>query len=114
MLKVFREQNGEEATVEIDHAGLECSIILGKYPHLQVVSFGPTIRSPHTTTERALWATAEPFWATFLFLHVILFAFHIFFRIFAIENREDTPSRQKKEKKSFVLRSTFRIFASEK
>ena len=64
MLKVFREQNGEEATVEIDHAGLECSIILGKYPHLQVVSFGPTIRSPHTTTERALWATAETFWAT--------------------------------------------------
>ena len=64
MLKVFREQNGEGATVEIDHAGLECSIILGKYPHLQVVSFGPTIRSPHTTTERALWATAEPFWAT--------------------------------------------------
>lgn len=43
MLKVFREQNGEEATVEIDHAGLECSIILGKYPHLQ----GSVVRSHH-------------------------------------------------------------------
>ena len=45
----------------------------------------------------------------FLFLHVILFAFHIFFRIFAIENREDTPSRQKKEK---ILLFCARLFVS--
>ena len=38
------------------------TIILGKYPHLDVVSFGPTMKSPHTTTERALIATVEPFW----------------------------------------------------
>ena len=48
--------------IQIDHAGLECSIILGKYPHLDVVSLGPTIKSPHTTDERALIATVEPFW----------------------------------------------------
>lgn len=60
--KVYKEQQGKDAVVQVDHAGLECSIILGKYPHLDVVSFGPTIRSPHTATERFEIATAEPFW----------------------------------------------------
>lgn len=36
--------------------------ILGKYPHLDVVSLGPTMKSPHTTTERALIETVAPFW----------------------------------------------------
>jgi len=60
--KHYRELFGEDAVEQVDHAGLECSIILGKYPHLDVVSLGPTLRSPHTTSERALIATAEPFW----------------------------------------------------
>ena len=63
LLKVYKELNGEDGIIQVDHAGLECSIILGKYPHLDVVSMGPTMKSPHTTTERALWATVEPFWA---------------------------------------------------
>lgn len=62
LMKVYKEQNKEEGIVQVDHAGLECSIILGKYPHLDVVSFGPTIRSPHTTTERCLISTITPFW----------------------------------------------------
>lgn len=62
LLRVYKELNGEDGIVQVDHAGLECSVILGKYPHLDVVSLGPTLRSPHTTTERALWATTEPFW----------------------------------------------------
>ena len=60
--KIYREQTGQEALVQVDHAGLECSIILDKYPHLDVVSLGPTLRSPHTTSERFEIATAEPFW----------------------------------------------------
>lgn len=60
--RIYKEQQGEEAIVQVDHAGLECSIILGKYPGLDVVSMGPTLRSPHTTNERALISTAEPFW----------------------------------------------------
>ena len=36
--KIYKEQNGEEAVVQVDHAGLECSIILGKYPGMDVVS----------------------------------------------------------------------------
>lgn len=60
--KIYKEQTGEDVIVQVDHAGLECSIILGKYPHLDVVSFGPNIRSPHTATERFEIASAEPFW----------------------------------------------------
>ena len=60
--KVHKEQNGKEAIVQVDHAGLECSVILGKYPGMDVVSLGPTIRSPHTAKERFEIATAEPFW----------------------------------------------------
>lgn len=63
LLRVYKELNGEDGIVQVDHAGLECSIILGKYPHLDVVSLGPTMRSPHTTGERALIETVEPFWA---------------------------------------------------
>lgn len=63
LLRVYKELNGEDGIVQVDHAGLECSIILGKYPHLDVVSFGPTMRSPHTTSERALIETVEPFYA---------------------------------------------------
>ena len=62
LMKIYKEQNGEDAIVQIDHAGLECSIILGKYPHLDVVSLGPTMRSPHTTSERAQISTVAPFW----------------------------------------------------
>lgn len=60
--KIYKEQNGEEAIVQVDHAGLECSVILSKYPGMDIVSLGPTLRSPHTTNERALIATAAPFW----------------------------------------------------
>lgn len=60
--KVYKEQSGEDATVQVDHAGLECSVILGKYPNLDVVSMGPTLLSPHTTSERCKIDTVEPFW----------------------------------------------------
>lgn len=60
--KNYRELFGEEAIEQVDHAGLECSVILGKYPHLDVVSLGPTLRSPHTTSERCCISTVAPFW----------------------------------------------------
>ena len=62
LLKEYNELFGEDGIIQVDHAGLECSVILGKYPHLDVVSLGPTMKSPHTTTERALIKTVEPFW----------------------------------------------------
>ena len=62
LCKVYKEQNSKDATVVVDHAGLECSVILEKYPNMEVVSLGPTLRSPHTVNERFEIATAEPFW----------------------------------------------------
>lgn len=62
LLKEYKELFGKDGVVQVVHAGLECSVILGKYPHLDVVSLGPTLESPHTTTERALISTVETFW----------------------------------------------------
>ncbi len=62
LLKEYKELFGQDGIIQVDHAGLECSVILGKYPWLDVVSLGPTMKSPHTTTERALIETVAPFW----------------------------------------------------
>ena len=62
LLKEYKELFGQDGIIQVDHAGLECSVILGKYPHLDVVSLGPTMKSPHTTQERALIETVAPFW----------------------------------------------------
>ena len=60
--KNYTELFGKEATKQADHAGLECSVIRSKYPHLDVVSLGPTLCSPHTTSERCLIPSIDPFW----------------------------------------------------
>ena len=62
LLKEYKELFGKDGIIQVDHAGLECSVILGKYPWLDVVSLGPTMKSPHTTTERALIETVAPVW----------------------------------------------------
>lgn len=62
LLKNYKELFNEEGIEQVDHAGLECSVIRDKYPHLDVVSLGATLRSPHTTSERCLIPTVEPFW----------------------------------------------------
>lgn len=60
--KLYKKQNNEEPVIKVDHAGLECSVILDKYPGLDIVSMGPTIRSPHTTNERCLISSIALFW----------------------------------------------------
>ncbi len=35
------------------HAGLECGLLGGKYPEMEMISFGPTLKSPHSPDERA-------------------------------------------------------------
>jgi dipeptidase D len=44
------------------HAGLECGLFLEKYPHLEMVSFGPTVTGVHSPDERINIATVEKFW----------------------------------------------------
>ena len=62
VIKIYKEQNGVDGKVQAVHAGLECSIILSKYPDLDVVSFGPTLLSPHTANERCQISCVAPFW----------------------------------------------------
>lgn len=65
MVDVYRKTFQEEASVQVCHAGLECSIIGAVYPQMDLVSFGPTLRSPHTPDERCNIPSVAKFW-TFL------------------------------------------------
>jgi dipeptidase D len=44
------------------HAGLECGLFLEKYPHWDMVSFGPTIRGAHSPSERLDIVATQRFW----------------------------------------------------
>ncbi|MDR2692382.1 MAG: aminoacyl-histidine dipeptidase [Dysgonamonadaceae bacterium] len=62
MEKVFETQRGYKPKVEVMHAGLECGIILANVPGVDTVSFGPTIRFPHSPDERLEIASVGKFW----------------------------------------------------
>jgi len=53
---------GNYPVVRSIHAGLECGLFLEKYPYLDMVSFGPTIRGAHSPDERLDIKTTEKFW----------------------------------------------------
>jgi dipeptidase D len=53
---------GQEPVVRAIHAGLECGLILEKYPGLDMLSFGPTIKGAHTPSERINIETTNKFW----------------------------------------------------
>lgn len=62
MQKLFVSQFGREPQVQVVHAGLECGIILGSTPGLDIVSFGPTIMNPHSPDEFVEIDTVERFY----------------------------------------------------
>ena len=53
MKQVYNDLYGKEPAVMAIHAGLECGILSGAYPHWDMVSCGPTLMSPHSPDERA-------------------------------------------------------------
>lgn len=53
---------GKEPKVLAIHAGLECGLFSEKYPHLDMVSFGPTLRGVHSPDERLLIPTVKMVW----------------------------------------------------
>jgi len=59
---VYRDTFGSMPTTEVIHAGLECGIIGGKYPEMDMVSFGPTIRGAHAPGEMVDVASVERCW----------------------------------------------------
>ena len=58
----YKKLFGVEPKVKAIHAGLECGLFLQKYPSLDMVSFGPTLRGVHSPDERMLIPTVEKFW----------------------------------------------------
>ncbi len=62
MSEVYQDLFGEPAKVQVVHAGLECSVILSHCPNMDVVSFGPTLESPHTPNERCFIPSVDKYW----------------------------------------------------
>ncbi|MCB8994962.1 MAG: aminoacyl-histidine dipeptidase [Bacteroidales bacterium] len=57
---------GAKPVVRAIHAGLECGLFLEKYPMLDMVSFGPTIRGAHSPDERLDIESTQKFWKLLL------------------------------------------------
>lgn len=58
----YKRLFGKEAKIKAIHAGLECGLFLTKYPHLDMISFGPTLRDVHSPNERIEIKTVELWW----------------------------------------------------
>lgn len=57
-IKLFNEN----PQVKACHAGLECGILGERYPGLDMISFGPTIRNPHSPDEKVNIQSVQKFW----------------------------------------------------
>lgn len=62
MKDIYRELFNAENRVQVIHAGLECGIIGALRPQMDLVSFGPTLRSPHTPNERCYIPSVGKYW----------------------------------------------------
>ncbi|MCQ2138814.1 MAG: aminoacyl-histidine dipeptidase [Bacteroidales bacterium] len=62
MKQVYKDMYGAEPKVMAIHAGLECGILGGTYPNWDMVSFGPTLMSPHSPDERAYIPSVQKAW----------------------------------------------------
>ena len=65
----YEQLFGVKPVVRAVHAGLECGLFLEKYPSLEMVSFGPTVRGVHSPDERLDIDTVDKFWQ--LLKHVV-------------------------------------------
>jgi dipeptidase D len=62
MKEVYRVHFGKIPQVKVIHAGLECGILGAQYPHWDMISFGPTIRGPHSPDEKVHIESVGLFW----------------------------------------------------
>lgn len=58
----YKELYGITPAIKAIHAGLECGLFLQKYPHLDMVSFGPTLQNVHSPSERMNIPAVERFY----------------------------------------------------
>lgn len=66
MAELYQELFNEKPLVMACHAGLECGILGGHYPELDMVSFGPNIRGAHSPDERVQISSVQKYWAFLL------------------------------------------------
>jgi dipeptidase D len=59
---VYETLFGVQPVVRSIHAGLECGLFLEKFPELDMISFGPTLRGVHSPDEKIEIASVEKFW----------------------------------------------------
>ena len=62
MQDVYNKKWGKIPEIKAIHAGLECGIIMENYPKLDTISFGPTIRYPHSPDEKVNIKTVGMFY----------------------------------------------------
>ncbi|MCL2098078.1 MAG: aminoacyl-histidine dipeptidase [Bacteroidales bacterium] len=62
MKEVYKRLYGKEPLVSAIHAGLECGLLGGVYPNLDMISCGPTIRFPHSPDEQLDIASVDKCW----------------------------------------------------
>ncbi|MDR2809802.1 MAG: aminoacyl-histidine dipeptidase [Tannerellaceae bacterium] len=62
MQQSYRKLYGKEPAVKVMHAGLECGIIQGIYPDMDMISIGPDLQFPHSPDERVHIASVEKVW----------------------------------------------------
>lgn len=62
MQDIYKKMYGKIPEVKAIHAGLECGILGGKYPDWDMISFGPTIRFPHSPDEKVNIPSVQKFW----------------------------------------------------
>ena len=62
MVEIFEEMYGHKPEVKVIHAGLECGIIQGAYPDMDMVSIGPDLEYPHSPDERVNIHSVQKIW----------------------------------------------------
>ena len=62
MIGVYQDLYGKEPIVNAIHAGLECGILGSRYPGLDMISFGPTIKHPHSPDEKCHIPSVKKYW----------------------------------------------------
>jgi dipeptidase D len=62
MKRIYKRKWDKNPVVKVIHAGLECGILASVEPDLDMISFGPTIRYPHSPNEKVCISSVQKFW----------------------------------------------------
>lgn len=60
--KIYEKMYNVKPVVEVIHAGLECGIIGSKNEGMEMISYGPTIKNPHSPDEKMFVPSIEKIW----------------------------------------------------